>query len=136
MNREDPFGGDWKLNREKSKFDPNHRPSSASMHWERTSEGYRITAEGTMGDGKVVKERPATFILDGAEHDSPDMPGLSAVMMRPADNMIEVESKKGGSIIGKATYVVSGDGTTLTASVSGIDAEQRSFHTVLVWDRL
>ena len=108
MSREDPFGGDWKLNPEKSQFDANHRPSSASMHWERTSEGYRMTAEGTMGDGEVVKERPAMFILDGVEHDSPDMPGFSAVTTRPADNLIEVESKKSGSIIGKASYVVSG----------------------------
>ena len=136
MSREDPFGGDWKLNPKKSQFDANHRPSSASMHWERTSEGYRMTAEGTMGDGKVCKERPATFILDGVEHDSPDQPGFSEVSTRLAHNLIEVESKRSGSIIGKASYVVSGNGTTLTASVSGIGPHERSFQTVTVWDRL
>ena len=136
MKRGDLFGGDWKLNPEKSQFDPNHQPSSATMHWERTLEGYRMTAEGTMGDGKALKERPATFILDGLDHDSPDVPGLSAVMTFPTDNTIEVESKKGASTIGKASYVVSGDGLTLTASLSGIDARQRSFQTVTVWDRI
>lgn len=64
------------------------------------------------------------------------MPGLTAITSRPAPNTIEVESKNLGEIVGKASYVVSSDGKTLTASVSGIDAQQRSFHTVLVWDRL
>jgi hypothetical protein len=133
MKREDPFGGAWKLNADKSQFDPNHRPSSATMHWERTPEGYKMTAEGIMGNGAVVQETPATFILDGKDHPMLDAPGFTAIMSRPAPNAIEVESRNVGGIIGKASYFVSGDGTTLTARVSGIDGQQRHFQTVLVW---
>jgi hypothetical protein len=32
-------------------------------------------------------------------------------------------------------YTVSADGSTLTATVRGIDAQQRPFQTVVVWDR-
>ncbi|HXX46093.1 MAG TPA: hypothetical protein VEJ38_15290 [Candidatus Acidoferrales bacterium] len=136
MNREDPFSGRWKLNPEKSNLDPNHRPSSATMHWERTSEGYRMTAEGVKGDGNVVKERPATFILDGKDHAVPDSPGLCAAMSRPTLNAIEVVTKYAGSVVGNASYVVSGDEATLIASVSGIDAQQQPFETMAVFDRL
>ena len=135
MNREDPFSGTWKLNAEKSKFDTNHRPSGATMCWERTREGYQMRAEGTMSDGQVVQERPATFILDGKNHPVQDVPGCTAVASRPTHNAIEVESRNAGGIVGRASYVVSGDGTTLTASVSGMDAQQRQFETALIWDR-
>ncbi len=136
MNREDPFSGDWKLSPEKSQFDPNHRPSNGTMHWEQTSEGYRMTAEKVLGDGRVVEERPTNFILDGKEHATPDLPGWSATMSRLAPNTIEVESKNVGRRVGKASYVVSIDGATMTASVSSVDVQQRPFQTVLVWDRL
>lgn len=89
-----------------------------------------------MGSGAAVQETPATFILDGKEHAMPDALGLTAIMSRPGPNVIEVESRNSGRIIGKGSYVVSEDGTTLTASVSSIDAQQRPFQTVLVWDRL
>src|SRR5215467_5427630 len=112
MNREDPFGGSWKLNCEKSHFDPNHHPSRATMRWDRTSDGYYMTAEGTMDDGKTVQERPATFTLDGKDHPIPEMPGFTKVMSRPVANTIEVESKNAGLLVGKASYVVSSDGTT------------------------
>lgn len=136
MSREDLFSGAWKLNLEKSEFDHNHRPASATMRWDPIPDGYQMVAEGTTSDGKRVQERPATFILDGQDHPAQNSPGCSAVMSRPMSNTIEVESKKAGRVVGKARYVVSGDQSTLTASVSGIDAQQRSFQVVLVWDRL
>jgi len=135
MSGEDVFSGAWKLNVEKSQFDQNHRPASATMRWDPIPDGYRMVAEGTTGDGEPVQERPATFILDGQDHPTQNAPGCSAAMSRPVSNTIEVESKNAGRVVGKARYVVSGDGTTLTASVSGIDAKQRSFQVVLVWDR-
>ena len=135
MNREDPFSGNWRLNPEKSNFDPNHRPASATMSWERTPQGYSMKAEGTTSDGQVVQERPTSFILDGQDHVLPDVPRASAIMRRPDAKTIHVESRNGNRVIGKAEYVVSDDGATMTAAVSGIDAQQRPFETVLVWDR-
>ncbi len=35
----DPFIGTWKLNPGKSQFDPNHRPSEATMRWELDADG-------------------------------------------------------------------------------------------------
>lgn len=136
MNKEDPFDGTWKLNPEKCQFDPNHRPSNATMRWEYTSDGYTMTAEGIAGDGSVVREKPATFVPDGKDHEVPGVSGFTAAVSRPSPNVLKVESRNVGGIVGKASYVVSEDGETLTSSVSSIDAQQRPFQVVLVWERL
>jgi len=62
--------------------------------------------------------------------------GFTAAVYRPSPNVLEVESKSVGGMVGKASYVVSEDGDTLTSSVSSIDAQQRPFQVVLVWERL
>lgn len=134
MSQEDPFGGSWKLNPEKSHFDPNHRVSAGTMHWERTTDGYLMHAEGTH-DGQVCRERPQTFILDAKDHALPGLPGFTAVAFRATTNEIRVEAKNAGQVVGKGSYVVSEDGTTLTATTVGRDAQQRTFQTVVVWDR-
>jgi hypothetical protein len=106
------------------------------MQWRRTAGGYQMTAQGTTSDGKIIEERPTTFIFDGEDHAVPDVPGFSAAMSRPIANTIEVESKKHGRLVGKASYVISEDGATLTASVTGVDGQEHKFQNVLVWDRL
>ncbi|HXW54231.1 MAG TPA: hypothetical protein VEJ67_00690 [Candidatus Cybelea sp.] len=134
MEREDPFAGSWKLNPEKSHFDPNHRVSVGTMRWERTADGYLMKAEGSHG-GQVIQERPATFVLDDKEHPVPGQPGTTAFASSPAPNIIQVEAKNAGHVVGKGSYIVSEDGATLTATMAGTDAQQRIFQTVVVWDR-
>lgn len=134
MNREDPFAGSWKLNPEKSHFDPNHRVSAGTMLWERTADGYLMKAEGSHGR-QVVQERPATFVLDGKEHAVPGQPDTTALASSPAPHIIHVEAKNAGRVVGKGSYIVSEDGTTLTATMDGTDAQQGTFQTVVVWDR-
>src|SRR5215475_2374536 len=126
MNREDPFSGKWELNPGKSQFEANQRSSGATMRWERTLEGYKMTAKGTVGDGTIVREG-TIFILDGKDHPVPGAPGCTAIMSRSTTSSIDVESKNADGSVGRARYVVSEDETTLTASVSGIDAQRRPF---------
>lgn len=132
MDREDLFSGVWKLNPERSTFDPNHHPLSAIMYWERDSAGYQMRAQGTGGGGQEIRERPQRFILDGKDYPVPEAPGVTVAATRPDPNTIQVEAKNASAVVGTATYAVSHDGATLTATVSGTDAEQRP---VLVWDR-
>jgi hypothetical protein len=60
---------------------------------------------------------------------------VTSIVTRPEPNTIHVESRKEGHIVGRASYVVSGDGKSLTATVSGVDGKQRSFQTRMVFDR-
>lgn len=50
-------------------------------------------------------------------------------------NTIRVTVRRGDQTIGEGAYVVSADESTLTTTVWGIDAQQRSFQATVVWDR-
>jgi hypothetical protein len=132
---QDLFSGTWILNPAKSAFDPNHRPTQATMRFERNPEGYRMTASGTKEDGQHVEERPQTIVLDGKEHEIPGVPNAVAIAHSPDPHTIRAMGKSGNTVLGEGSYVVSADGKTLTATTAGTDAQQRRFQTVTVWER-
>jgi len=135
MNSKDPFAGSWKLNPDRSQFALSHRPTSATMCWERTGEGYVMTAEGITQDGKPVKERPQAFNLDEKEHPIQGEMDLVEIAHHPDANTIHVRAKKVDQVVGEGSYIVSACGGSLIAAVSGTDAQQRRFFTVTIWDR-
>jgi hypothetical protein len=132
---QDLFSGTWTLNPSKSAFDPNHRPTQGTMRFEKNAGGYLMTASGTKEDGQHVEERPQTILLDGKEHEIPGVPNAVAIAYSPDPHTIRATAKSGDTLLGEGSYVVSPDGETLTATVAGIDAQQRKFQTVTVWDR-
>src|SRR5581483_5308538 len=132
---EDPFVGIWKMNPAKSELDPNHRAAAATMHWQKEAGGYRMSVEGMNARGQVIREAPQRFIPDGNEHSVAGAQGVISIVTRPEPNVLHIESKKDGHIVGQASYVVSRDGRSLTATVSGVDAKQRVFQTRMVFDR-
>jgi hypothetical protein len=134
---QDPLIGTWKLNLEKSNFDPNHRPIAGTMVFDLSAEGhYLMTAEGVTAKGENCKERPARFVPDGKDHPVPDFPGLISVTTRPDPHTISSEARReDGSVVGGGTYVVSPDGKTLTATNFGYDTQLRQFKQQTVWDR-
>ena len=134
-NLPDPFSGTWKLNLQQSNFDPNHRPSEATMRFDLEPEGYLMRAEGVC-NGNAVVEHPQRFILDGKEHPAPGAPEVTVLSTRPEPNTLRTVAQTSGRLLGEGTYVVSADGQTLTATVAGIDAQQRPFQTTVVWHRL
>ena len=93
----DLFVGTWKLNPERCEFDPNHRPTSGTLVFERDAQGhYLMKAEGTNAKGQKVAERPQTFILDGEPHPVPDFPGLSARATQPNPHELHAQVQTGG----------------------------------------
>ena len=131
----DPFIGTWKMNPAKSELDPNHRAAEARMYWEAEGGGYRMSAAGVNARGQVVKETPQRFVPDGKAYPVPGAPGVTATVSRPDSHTIVVESRKNGNAAGRATYAVSPDGKSLTATVSGVDGKQRAFRTRMIFDR-
>jgi hypothetical protein len=116
-------------------LDVKHRAMAAKMYWDREHDGYRMRAEGINARGQVVKEAPQRFTPDGKEHPVPGAAGVTSIVTQPEPNTIQIESNKGGQPVGGASYVVSRDGKSLTATVSGVDANQRAFQTRMVFDR-
>jgi hypothetical protein len=130
----DPFTGNWILNREKSNFDVNHAPRIATMVWERTTDGYRMRAEGENEDGQTVVDQTA-FILDCQEHPLAHAPDYTAFSEQIDSHTLRSIGLKDGKVVGEGLYAVSEDGLTLTATVRGVDAQNRPFQTLIVWDR-
>src|SRR5690349_4514009 len=97
---DDPFTGNWTLNREKSNLDPNHRPSAATMRWERTADGYYMRAEGQKDDGQTIVDE-VTFVLDGRQHPVPAAPGFTASSERPDPHTLRAIGRKDGQAVGE-----------------------------------
>ncbi len=132
---QDVFVGTWKLNVEQSQFDPKHVPAGGSVVFELDPEGcYLMKGEGINAAGERVAERPQRFILDGKEHPIADIPGLTAMSSRLAPNILVAEGRMNGKIVGQATYAVSVDGKTLSATASGMGVNG-PFETRAVFDR-
>ena len=133
----DPFIGTWKLNSERCEFDPNHRPRSGTLVFERDGEGrYVMKAEGTAANGQRVVERPQTFVPDGEARPIADFPGLRTRATQPSPRELHARcEREDGSLVGEGTYVVSPDAMSLTATAAGFDTQLRRFETRTVWDR-
>ena len=133
----DPFVGTWKLNPGRSRFDPNHRPTDATMQWHLAPDGtYLMTATGTNAKGEAVSERPQPLVPDGRPYPVPDFPGLVSITTRPTPNTIRAEARReDGTLAGEGTYVVAADGLSLTATTAGFDTQLRRFETQTVWER-
>jgi hypothetical protein len=134
----DPFVGTWTLNPSKSLFDRNHRPSAGTMTWQLDADGaYRLLAEGLDEKGQPCVEQPQRLVPDGKPYPVAQLPGLNAVTSRPDPRTLHGQvTREDGSIAGEGRYVVSPDGTTLTASTTGFDSQLRRFDTRTVWDRV
>ena len=134
----DPFVGTWTLNPGRCNFDPNHQPKSGTLVFERNAEGnYLMKGEGTDAKGQKVAERQQTFIPDGEPRPIVDFPGLSARTTRPNPRELHAQcTREDGSIVGEGSYVVSADGTSLTATAAGFDTQLRRFETRTVWERV
>jgi hypothetical protein len=133
----DPFVGTWTLNPIRSAFDPNHKPSEATMTWELEADGtYVLLSEGVDEKGNRCEEKPQRLRPDGAAYPVDGFPGLTSVTTRPSRNTIRAEAKReDGSLAGEGTYAVADDGQTMTATTSGLDSQLRPFTMATVWDR-
>jgi hypothetical protein len=132
---QDPFVGTWTLNLEKSELDSNYVAKAGTVVFEADPEGgYLMKAEGVNQAGERVAEQPQRFILDGNERPVPHAPGVIAVARLLDPHTISGEARLNGQIVGQATYAVSDDGRTLTATATG-QGTKGPFRTRAVFDR-
>jgi hypothetical protein len=134
---QDPFVGTWTLNPAKSQFDPNHRPTAATMRWQLESDGgYLLLADGTDEQGQHRAEKPQKLFPDGRSYPIEAMPGLTCVTSRPDPNTVLASVKReDGSIAGEGRYSVADDGRSMTATTAGFDTQLRRFEMRTVWER-
>jgi hypothetical protein len=125
--------GTWIANIARSSRHANHQFASATMHVAIADDEVRVSYEGVNASGKMEKSEQV-FQADGLPHDHPLAPGI-VVTTSLAPRGFESIASKDGATVGRGSYDVSEDGTTMTATVAGIDGSGKAFEQVIVFDR-
>jgi hypothetical protein len=127
------LAGTWIANVEQSQRDPNHQFSRATMHFAIAGDLVTLTYGGINASGRHERAGQ-TIHADGHEHAVPEASGIVTFSTLGARELKSV-GLKDGTEIGRASYEVSEDGRTMTATVSGIDANGKTFEQMIVFDR-
>ena len=125
--------GTWIANLDQSRRDPSHQFHRATMRFEVTGDRVSLAYGGINASGRY-EQGGQTIHADEQEHSVPEAPGVVAISTLGARALQSV-GKKDGTVVDLATYQVSEDGRTMTATVSGIDVSGKSFDQVIVFDR-
>ncbi len=131
----DQHSGTWKMNPDKSKYNPGPAPKSATVKIEADENGIKINAEATNADGSALHvQYDAKF--DGKDYPVTGVPNADTVSVKRIDaNTIESTLKKGGQVVTTVTSTVSKDGKTRTSTFKGKDAQGHDVNNVVVYDK-
>ncbi len=128
--------GTWKLNMDKSKFDPAPGPvKSLTSTREASDGGVKVTTTGERADGTPIN---ATYTAkyDGKEYPVTGAPWDMMALKQPNANTVTGTMRKSdGKYRGTGRTVISKDGKIMTTTTKGSDAEGKAFHNVMVYDK-
>jgi hypothetical protein len=132
---DDPSNGTWKLNVEKSKFDPGPAPKSSTVTIKIENGTETYSGETTDAAGKST---PMSFTakLDGSDSPVTGNPlGDTIAIKHPSPSKFEATIKSGGKVTVTVHVVVSADGKTRTLTYSGKTPDGKDAHSVLVYNK-
>jgi hypothetical protein len=131
---DDPQMGTWKLNESKSK----HTPGTGKIDMvviEAAGDNAKVTVDGTDRDGKSMHNE-WTGKFDGKDYPVTGDPTQDMRSYQKVDDRtLKVTVKKDGKVTLSGRLVVSADGKSRTATVSGTDAEGKKFTNKAVYDK-
>lgn len=132
-----PAIGTWKLNVEKSKYNPGPAPKSLTRTLEAQGENVKYSFEGVSAEGTGVAYS-FTVAFDGKE--SPitgSMPGgADAISIKRIDaSTFEATLTKAGKVIGTAKSEISKNGKVTTVTAQGTNAEGKATTSSAVYDK-
>jgi hypothetical protein len=138
----DMFSGTWKINVAKSKFSPGPAPKSGTQSIKATADGMQVVTDGVNSEGKKThneysvkfdgKDYPEKPMVDGKPN--PDAP--DAISAKKIDDYsYETTTKKKGSVLTVTKVVVSKDGKTLTATVTGKNTQGQAVNNTIVAEK-
>ena len=141
---ENNFVGTWKLNLEKSKFNPGPPPRSETISIESTEGGTKFTSTGEGPDGAPMntsftakfdgKDYPVTDATTGTPAGHHARSGFDSIAIRQVDaNTQTFTTKKDGKVVSRGQAKVSGN--ILTIISKGTNAEGKPFNETEVYDK-
>jgi hypothetical protein len=130
----DSHMGTWKLNEAKSKFTP-ETTKFTTVTFKNTLGNIKTTQDGISGDGKPIHvEWSGKF--DGKDYPVTGDPNVDTRSYAKVDDRtLHVTAKKNGQVVATAHTVVSADGKSRTATVTGTTAKGKKFKNVVVYDK-
>ena len=136
------LAGTWKLNAEKSKYDPaelGNKSGTTTYVFDGNNVSATIDQVNLKGQ-KIHIEYKAT--LDGADHpwkgtiDGKPNEGQDALSFKQLNaNTYHVENKLKGKVMTINHIVVAADGKTRTVTVTGTNAAGQKIHNVVVYEK-
>jgi hypothetical protein len=127
--------GTWKVNVANSTYSPGPAPKSATLKFESTPAGIKLTTDIVDAEGKAVVGG-LTSKFDGKEVPMLGNPNADAGSPKKLDdNSYENVWKKGGKVTVTAKAVVSADGKTLTITQTGTNAKGQAVNSTAVYDK-
>ena len=132
----DNWIGTWKLNHEKSRYDPGPGPKRQVLTFEgSTLGGISVVSEGESSDGQPTRSGyRSTF--DGKDVAWKGNPNADTAGPRKIDdNTYENTWKKDGKVRMTSRARVSADGKTLTITSTGKDVQNRDVNNTAVYEK-
>ena len=130
-----PRLGTWKLNVEKSKYNPGPAPQSVTMKIEAAGEGEKATTEGVNAAGTATGTQ-YTAQYDGKDYPMTGSQTADTVSLKRVDaRTMERTDKKGEKVVATSTRVVSEDGKTMTITTKGTNPQGQATNNVTVWEK-
>ena len=130
----DPFSGTWKFNAANSKFEPGPPYKSETRTSQRAGD---VKVERVNADGKTQAYEYRV------KYDGKDYPitgqgpnGADTIAIKRIDaNTLQATLKNASTVLFTAQDVVSKDGSVMTFTSKGIDANGQRFNNVVVYDK-
>ena len=128
--------GTWKLNVEKSKFNPGPAPKSSVLTYEAVGEGVKVTNEGVNAQGNPTKSVFGPFTSDEKPSPVTGVPDFNeSTYKKVNDTTVEFVRLKDGKEVQRGTRLVSTDGKTLTFTTKGVNASGQQIDNVAVYEK-
>jgi len=127
--------GTWKLNVEKSKYEPGPAPKSATVKYEAVDGGYKRSGDSIEADGKKVSVE-YTAKYDGKDYPVTGSPLFDSIAVKKInDHTAEATMKKGGKVVRSAKRDISHDGKVMIIIMTGTNEKGEKVHNKAVYDK-
>jgi hypothetical protein len=137
LAQSDPLTGLWQLNVAKSKYSPGPGPKSQTLNIQGEGQNRKLTAVGINAAGNAAQVVVfSELVEDGKPHPVTGLAVADANTYTRVDaHTIKVTRLKDGKVVQTATWVVSQDGKTLTANLTGTDANGQEVNNITLYEK-
>ena len=133
---QDALAGKWKLNLEKSKYNPGPPPKSLMLIYEPAEGGIRATVDGVSADDQPIKAVFGPFKLDEKPYPITGSPVFDSQISKKVDDRnSDFIRRKGDKTVETGKRELSADGKIVTLTSTGTNAKGQQYNNVLIFDK-